>query len=601
MARSKETLEHVGNVEGEDVEQVQGPYEEEEQKEQVEEDSFRDKEVHDQTVKRIKSTEQKRTLRPLIPKYWHPDLPDKTTVGFPNNGVDCYRNAVFQMILHMPIFYNWLIWYKKHHAPEGHVCRLGFSDEGPTECYVCQLAEIAQGYWAGESTSWKPAFRSLTRSLLRSWKPAGINSEQDPAEYFDILYNAITESTKPMMQGDLEDIFKVELITVLRCAGENACEPRYDPSEQLFMRINLSGEEGDRLPIKPTLSDIITQHFNYAFEFDHLCETCGGSRTSTDQIARFPEILLIQLNRTSATGEKISTHVYMSEELNIETRFMDERWGDERKTVQYKLTSMVLHHGRDVMQGHYSMGVKGKGDTWVKANDLEITDWIPEGPGSNPNHLPTGYLFAYRRLPTNDEGPAAKGQFPKATPNEPPKGRTLPGFDDIQVDSTFADFDSGPVPERGVNISSDYEGLVRLTNVVIPKVLDGYIARTAETRRKEFERWADEWEKKRGGKEASAIGPDMGDNEEILNWTKERGRLEITLTGDKGKGAKLLDLEVQGMHFNRLRSNKREREEAEGEKEKEKAFSKIFNKVKGKAKDYDDDGNENGKKKAKKK
>lgn len=103
------------------------------------------------------------------------------------------------MILHMPIFYNWLTWYKDHHAPKGHVCKLGSSEEGPSECQVCQLAEIFQGYWAGETESWMLTFKSLTHSLLYGWKPAGVDSEQDPAEYFEVLYNAIKDGTKPMM------------------------------------------------------------------------------------------------------------------------------------------------------------------------------------------------------------------------------------------------------------------------------------------------------------------------------------------------------------------------------------------------------------------
>lgn len=108
------------------------------------------------------------------------------------------------MILHMPVFYNWLIWYKDHHAPKGHVCLRGSSEDGPSACPVCQLAEIAQGYWAGKTAteSWMPTFEALTHSLLQGWKPAGVDSEQDPAEYFDVLYAAIKNSTKPMMYVD---------------------------------------------------------------------------------------------------------------------------------------------------------------------------------------------------------------------------------------------------------------------------------------------------------------------------------------------------------------------------------------------------------------
>ena len=117
-------------------------------------------------------------------------------MGFPNSGVDCYRNVVFQMILHMPILYNWLAWYKNHHAPKGYVCNMG---EHSSRCRVCQLAEIFQGYWANETESWIPTFKCLAREILLQWKPNGEHSEQDPSEYFYKVYNAIKESISPMM------------------------------------------------------------------------------------------------------------------------------------------------------------------------------------------------------------------------------------------------------------------------------------------------------------------------------------------------------------------------------------------------------------------
>ncbi|KGO72527.1 Peptidase C19, ubiquitin carboxyl-terminal hydrolase 2 [Penicillium italicum] len=603
MAKPKLT-EEVPEVEDEE-EQEEEP--EEEQEEEVEEEVEEEElEVADNTEPRTKSGKEKRTLRSVIPNYWHPDFPDKTTVGFPNGGVDCYRNVVFQMFLHMPIFYNWLIWYKEHHAPKGHVCTLGSSEEGPSECQVCQLAEISQAYWEGEAKTWMPTFKSLTHSLLQGWKPAGVDSEQDPAEYFEVLFNAIKNSTKPMMQGDLEDIFQVDIIQAMRCAGKKPCNPKYNPDPCLFMRISLSGEEGDVLPDKPTLSDVIAQHFDHEDDFG-VCQQCGGKKTAKEQIGSFPEILLVQLNRTSQTGKKIETKVYLSEQLDIETRFMDERWGNERKVVQYKLTSMVLHHGKDVTRGHYSIGVKGKGDEWTKANDTKISDWDPEGPGGNPYHLATGYLFTYRRLPTDD--PVQTQPEPQIAEGD--KGTPKP--DAIEIDpasawddgGVFAGFDSGSVlPESGSPVlGNDPKTLGKFLEMMIPKVVDSYIARSADARRKEWEKWANEWEKKRGTVKAktstsaigSGIGSDMGtgSNEDIVDWAKQRGRLEITLTGDAGKGTKVLDLEVQGMHYNRLKRKKGERTEEEAE-DKNSTFSKFKRKVQGKATEY---GTGKGKKK----
>jgi hypothetical protein len=422
-------------------------------------------------------------------------------------------------------------------------------------------------------------------------------------------------------------MFEVEIIMAARCAGKNPCPPKYISNHQRFLMISLSGEEGDTLPEKPTLSNIIEQHFDHEDDFG-ACDQCGGKKTSRDQIGSFPELLLVQLNRTDQWGKKIDTHVYLSEQLDIETRFIDERWGNERKVVQYKLTSVVLHHGQDVTRGHYSIGVKGKGDTWSKANDALVMDWVPEGPGGKPIHLATGYLFTYRRLPTND-----------------PVVQRAPGVDAMEIDSgpggndggVFANFDSSvlssapdseplsPVPESvpgsGTNVwGNDPKALGKLLDVMIPKVVDSYIAHTADSRRKEWEKWADEWEKKREstkgtqtsaidsaiGPAVSGIGPGIGSainsgvdsaidsaidsdigtssNEAIVDWIKQRGRLEITLTADGGKGSKLLDLEVQGLHYNRL---KRKKGVKDKEEEKDTSYSRFKRKVLGKAKDFE--------------
>ncbi|KAJ5959044.1 Peptidase C19 ubiquitin carboxyl-terminal hydrolase 2 [Penicillium vulpinum] len=586
--------EHQEDVEHEEEVEHEAHVEHEEEQVEEQQEAASDKEVKDSTEPREKTANESRTVRTTIPKYWHPDLPDRPTVGFGNRDVDCYRNVTFHLILNVPVFYNWLIWYKEHHAPKGHICNLGSSDEGdPMKCLVCELAEIAQGYWSGKIGSWMDNFVSLGDTLLHSWKPGGTSVEQDPAEYLEVLYNTIRDRTKLMMQGDLKDIFEVKIIEVTRCDGKSPCEPAYNPRNQLLMMISLSGEEGDVLPEKPTLSDIIQRHFDHEDDYD-ACTTCGGMRTSKEQIGSFPELLLVQLNRADTKGKKIRTHVYLSEELDIETRFIDERWGNKRKIIQYKLTSVILHSG-DPTHGHYCIGVKGKGDKWYLLNDEhKIQKWQPEGPGSDPIHLSTCYIFAYRRLPTGDEVPT-------------------PDYDAMQIDSGSVfdknlfpgfDFDSGslkPVSELDPNAWGNAKELGKFLNMMIPKVVDVYIARSENARHKEFKGWIDEWEKKKGvkGVETSAIGPDIAD---IVNWTKERGRLEITLTGDGGKGSKLLDLEVQGMHYNRLKGKKRAREEDEGDKEKEKGkgkgkgmFSNLKKKVRDKAKEF-----ENGNGKAKK-
>ncbi|KAI2670309.1 hypothetical protein DTO013E5_6493 [Penicillium roqueforti] len=602
-----------------------------------------EEEVEASTAQRGRSDEEK--MRTVIPKHWHPALPNKTTVGLPNARVDCYRNVVFQMLLHMPILHNWLIWYMNHHAPRGYVCKMG---EDFRRCQVCELAEVFQSYWANETRNWIYTFRYLARTILLKWKPNGENSEQDPAEYFVKVYNAIKEGIRPMMKGDFEDMFEVGIIQRRECAGENPCAPRYTPSQQPVMLLPFS--EHNTLPARPTLGDVVKQYFENVDDLG-TCPDCGGKKTSNDRIGRFPELLVIQLNRANDFGQKIQTHVYLTEQLNIETRFMDERWGNERKVVRYKLTSMVLHFGQHVQSGHYMIAVKGKGGQWSMANDTQVNDWDPEGPESSLDYPATCYLFTYRRLPTEDEAEKIPDDeaiqadsglcsdddvfenvdpglglppVPENTVVKIPENTVFENSvfeksvfgNSIFGNSVFgSSVPENSVPESGASVwGVDPRTLEKLLEVIIPKAVDTYIARSADARHKEWDQWskewAKEWEKRRTaeganttakganttaeGANKSAICP--GCDKDMVNWQKQRGRLQVTLTENQGNGEKILDLEVQGLHYNRLKRKVGK----EADKAEESAITKVIKKkLKSTAKGDEETETEKGKGKAK--
>ena len=113
------------------------------------------------------------------------------------------------MLLHAPVFLNWVNWYKEHHAPNGQICKLG-ENEGP--CKICLFHNLSTLYWEGGGRDERLGECNLALAILsaqvwRSWDRFMTEGEQgeegdqeeDSSEYFGHLYEQLKDSTKPML------------------------------------------------------------------------------------------------------------------------------------------------------------------------------------------------------------------------------------------------------------------------------------------------------------------------------------------------------------------------------------------------------------------
>jgi hypothetical protein len=125
---------------------------------------------------------------------------ERTLGGFANEGLQCYRNVGFQMLLHLPIFCNWLDVYLQCHLPDDTPCNMGSSTvTGPRECKLCELHEICTSDWNNEEIPL--VFTQLTKKILQTWKKATTTAtaEEDPAEYLEEVFNQLYNATDPML------------------------------------------------------------------------------------------------------------------------------------------------------------------------------------------------------------------------------------------------------------------------------------------------------------------------------------------------------------------------------------------------------------------
>lgn len=151
-----------------------------------------------------------------IPTAWDPEVEDSTEVGFPNLVVQCYRNATLQLLLHAPVFCNWLNWYKNHHAPKGYTCQRG---EDGKECKVCQFQALCAVYWDGGVGKWKTTLNTITESVYDTWRADQEDEQSDAGEYLEEVVSQLREATKPMLYVLFRSTYSSVTTNETRTAG----------------------------------------------------------------------------------------------------------------------------------------------------------------------------------------------------------------------------------------------------------------------------------------------------------------------------------------------------------------------------------------------
>lgn len=82
-------------------------------------------------------------------------MPCKARRGLSNlTGVLCYRNSLFQALLHSPKFSNW---FAKYHKTEDCV------EDDPEHCVACKIRNFVQAYWTGKHEDTTKAAREINK------------------------------------------------------------------------------------------------------------------------------------------------------------------------------------------------------------------------------------------------------------------------------------------------------------------------------------------------------------------------------------------------------------------------------------------------------
>ncbi|KAM5466714.1 putative ubiquitinyl hydrolase 1 [Microsporum ferrugineum] len=307
-----------------------------------------------------------------------------TSRGFRNKkDVLCYRNCVLTALLHQPLFVNWLLL---------HIQEKGDSSQNE-ECLACLLGHLVDEYWSSGSSE------SLEEFLLDFWDACSqfwdtrSEDQQDCVEFLTKLISQISN----VYTGDIQHIF--QSVFKYRSTCQNCQNTKYSERDHSWV-LGASPLKKQR----GSIEDCIQEYMKPEEISGYHCGNCNTKSTLHRHmfIRDAPEVLMVQVTRfkisESGKSSKVKTKVGFAEDLDL-TQQLIPRAGRSGETLRYQLTSVIVHLGTTIREGHYISYVKGPRGSWTCLDD-ESSNVV------NINHVlnchdstTVPYVLVYNRRP----------------------------------------------------------------------------------------------------------------------------------------------------------------------------------------------------------
>jgi len=288
-----------------------------------------------------------------IPVDWGGEY-ELSFCGLRNVGNTCFLNSVGMLLVHCPcVFWHCMFAIEQRENSEEQF----FRSRGRYDDAIKQLVFGVQG--EGSSYTPIPLIR-LTRALMPDYRQG---TQQDAHEYMRLLLSAWAEdyglNPKDFMQSPAYGSFGGCYSQVCRCLTCSEESRSYSADLDLSVEIMQYMEEMQSWNVFHDLNDCFRSYFKRSKmigENQWFCPKCKENRDSEHGLAVYspPPFLCVNLKRFSNDVEKINHHVQFPQRLNLEP-YMDPHQEDGiKKPCHYKLSGVVVHHGRTIRDGHYT-------------------------------------------------------------------------------------------------------------------------------------------------------------------------------------------------------------------------------------------------------
>ncbi|KAF4627485.1 hypothetical protein G7Y89_g10670 [Cudoniella acicularis] len=259
-------------------------------------------------------------------------MPAASQRGMPNfTGVLCYRIALLQALLHLPLLVNWLLDFV---LPEHCV------SDNSQECFACVLRLLTVEYWKvpGGVRQVSPVFRAMHGVIKRlGWTETG---QADPDEQMLFFFKKMQTELPSSIYGLIESLFQSFWTQQINChCGTTSLTHGSEIKHTLCLSPRIPDGRLDQY-----IRRVYREAVPYRCEGCHILKTRPKLRLFHLSAA----ILCIQLSRCDETGRKITYSVNIPDELD----FSNVAHEENKDCLKYKLCAVVQHKG-SARGGHY--------------------------------------------------------------------------------------------------------------------------------------------------------------------------------------------------------------------------------------------------------
>ena len=276
--------------------------------------------------------------------------------GITNLGATCYLASVLQILFHARSV-------------------RALADAPPRGPVMTHFQELLRGMWAAGDEPLSPV--ALLDALRTANGGAGFvyNEADDASMSAHILMNHLAAASSAF-----ENVFTMRLNVERTCLGCGVGGQRVEIRRSQIVSIPD--------PSRPAaLLDMLRVHFAGGVMAGFRCDICASADDMLlmPEVDRAPAVLVLTINRYSASAEKLTTSVEFPFEFNLA-----DVARTARATVNYRLIGIVRHNN-----GHYTSDyLHPDSSNWIHTDDRHVHPIV----GRPRNSGPEPYVVIYEAI-----------------------------------------------------------------------------------------------------------------------------------------------------------------------------------------------------------
>ncbi|KAL4941005.1 hypothetical protein BDV06DRAFT_223539 [Aspergillus oleicola] len=299
-----------------------------------------------------RSATGKAQSRNIVPSRWQKAYHSTNTKAFANPGILTYRNAVLSMLLHTPLFVNWI---RGVHAEEdeGHLCNEHDMD------LVCSLYRLISVYWLKDHDYQETpeGCVDLIWDKIRTttWASIDVNKRQKPWVFLKKLLSQLRAEVEgnEKRYAQLERYFRSDLTWELPPIPCQGCGKEHDPRPSYVMS-SLAAS----CPVNPPPTEAsydVAEAIRHELQLKtsapkgRACDECGvvekPAAEGTKIISHLPEVLFLRYDHSKVHID----YLKLEDKLTIPAELQEN--GPSTETFKYELQTIIFHFYEDFQKG----------------------------------------------------------------------------------------------------------------------------------------------------------------------------------------------------------------------------------------------------------